>query len=81
MRHEPTYCVFCPREVVGSLEVFTGSRWKPVCTACYRARRGDVARTLDEIREEGKLAFRMFPARPRRGSDVGTDDTEAYLVL
>jgi hypothetical protein len=77
----PLYCVFCPREVLGSLEVLTGGTWKPCCTACYRARRGDVARSLADIHEGGKLAFRMFPTRPRPGSDVGTDDTEPYIVL
>ena len=68
-RHrERRYCVWCPREVKGLLEVFLDGTWMPVCTACYRARRNQVARSLAEI-ESGEGY--PFGWKMRAASDCG----------
>lgn len=52
-RRERRHCVWCPRDVKGSLEVFVDGTWRPVC-AYDRARRNQSTRTLAEI-EVGKI--------------------------
>ena len=53
-KREPRYCVWCPRQVKGSLEVLRHGKWRPVCRTCYRARGNQVARTLTEV-DTGEL--------------------------
>jgi hypothetical protein len=64
-RHrERRYCVWCPREVKGLLEVFLDGTWMPVCTVCYLARRNQVARSLAEIDTGKRYAFRWNIGAP-----------------
>jgi hypothetical protein len=80
-KREPRYCLWCPRQVKGLLEVFRDGKWMPVCTTCYRARRNQVARTLTEVESGQGYAFRWKMGAVSHRSVRGTKAEPPALPL